>query len=254
MKEKEIRALFLQADEQIPMKEIRKCETYEILVEEMNQQKSPVISKKYLLLSQFWYMDKTFFVLYGALICLGLLTIAALEYLGAGEKEIMTVCMAGAGSLSTMSILVINKLFFGKMAEMGASCYFHTKQCVAAHLIATGMVNLFILMFMALYLETFLDISWLQVGLYILTPYLVSSTMTLGILSTETGDKIPYFLCVSMFFLAMGSAVIGAVPEMFLVSSLWIWGFVFVITGILLIRQVKRLFRQMEKGEVLCMN
>ena len=31
-------------------------------------------------------------------------------------------------------------MFFGKMAELGASCYFNTKQCVAAWMVMSGII------------------------------------------------------------------------------------------------------------------
>ena len=37
--------------------------------------------------------------------------------------------MVGAGILSVVSISIIDKVFFGRMAELGECCYFNTKQC-----------------------------------------------------------------------------------------------------------------------------
>ena len=48
---------------------------------------------------------------------------------------------------------MIDKLFFGKMAELGESCYFNTKQCVAAWLVLSGMINVMILFLIAGYKE-----------------------------------------------------------------------------------------------------
>ena len=59
-------------------------------------------------------MDKLFFYIYGGLICLGIIFIAVLQYIGVSQNEIITVCMAGAGILSITSIGVIDKMFFGK--------------------------------------------------------------------------------------------------------------------------------------------
>ena len=98
----------------------------------------------------------------------------------------ITVCMVGAGILSITSISVIDKLFFGKMAELGESCYFNTKQCVAAWLVLSSMINVMILFLIAGYLNYHWSVGLLQVGLYILTPYLVSSITALGFLSMET--------------------------------------------------------------------
>lgn len=152
MRDSEIKTLFAKADEQVHVDEIRKQKTYHAMIEEMEKQRTPMMSIKNILFHQFWYMDKLFFVVYGVLICLGIISITALQYTGLNQNEMITVCMVGAGILSITSIGVIDKLFFGKMAELGESCYFNTKQCVAVWLVLSGMINIMILLFMAGYL------------------------------------------------------------------------------------------------------
>ena len=144
MRDSEIKTLFAKADEQVHVDEIRKQKTYHAMIEEMEKQRTPMMSTKNILLHQFWYMDKLFFAVYGVLICLGIIFITALQYTGLNQNEMITVCMVESGILSITSISVIDKLFFGKMAELGESCYFNTKQCVAAWLVLSGMINDFI--------------------------------------------------------------------------------------------------------------
>lgn len=146
MRDREIKALLAKADEQVHVDEIRKQKTYHAMIEIMEEQRTPVMSTKNILFHQFWYMDKLFFAVYGVLICLGIISITALQYTGLNQDGMITVCMVGAGILSITSIGVIDKLFFGKMAELGESCYFNTKQCVATWLILSGMINIVILL------------------------------------------------------------------------------------------------------------
>ena len=153
MRDSEIKNLFAKADEQVHVDEIRKQKTYYAMIEEMEKQRSPMMSTKNILFHQFWYMDKLFFAVYGVLICLGIIFITALQYTGLNQNGMITVCMVGAGILSITSISVIDKLFFGKMAELGESCYFNTKQCVAAWLVLSGMINVMILFLIAGYKE-----------------------------------------------------------------------------------------------------
>lgn len=254
MGNKEIKALFLQADEQIPVNEIRKQETYEALTAEMDKQDIPVMSRKRILLSQLWYMDKIFFAFYGVLICLGVIFVLILQHMGAGKNEIIIACMIGAGILSVVSVLLIEKLFFRGMAELGASCYFNTKQCVAAYLLLAGVINLAILFLITAYVGCYWKVGLLQTGLYVLTPYFVSSMTALGIMSAETRGRTPYLPGICAAFLSIGYAVLSSVPGAFLTTSLWVWGIVCVTAGILFLMQLKKLFRQIEKGEVLCMN
>ena len=100
MRDSEIKTLFAKADEQVHVDEIRKQKTYYAMIEEMEKQRTPMMSTKNILLHQFWYMDKLFFAVYGVLICLGIIFITALQYTGLNQNGMITVCMVGAGILS----------------------------------------------------------------------------------------------------------------------------------------------------------
>ena len=254
MRNSKIKNLFIKADEQVHVDEIRKQKTYHAMIEEMEKPRMPMMSVKNILFHQLWYMDKLFFVVYGVLICFGMIAIAALQYAGVHQNEIIMVCMVGAGILSITSICVIDKLFFGKMAELGESCYFNTKQCVAAWLVLSGMINIMMLVLTAGYLNYHWKVGLLQVGLYILTPYLVSSITALGILSMETRRKNSSLFGMSAIFLSISYGVIGSIPGVLFATVLWIWGVAFLLSGLLLVMQIKKLLCKMEKGEVLCTN
>lgn len=254
MRDSEIKTLFAKADEQVHVDEIRKQKTYHAMIKEMEKQRTPMMPTKNILFHQFWYMDKLFFVVYGVLICLGIISITALQYTGVNQNEVITVCMVGAGILSITSIGVIDKLFFGKMAELGESCYFNTKQCVAAWLVLSGMINVTILLFMAGYLGCHWKVKLLQVGLYILTPYLISGFIALEILSMETRGKNSSLFGMSAIFLSISYGVIGSIPRALFVTTLWIWAVAFLVSGLLFVMQIKKLLSKMEKGEVLCTN
>ena len=62
MRNSEIKALFEKAEEQIQVDEIRKQETYNMMLETMEKQRTPMMSIKNILLHQIWYMDKVFFI------------------------------------------------------------------------------------------------------------------------------------------------------------------------------------------------
>lgn len=254
MRDSEIKTLFAKADEQVHVDEIRKQKTYHAMIKEMEKQRTPMMSTKNILFHQFWYMDKLFFAVYGVLICLGIISITALQYTGLNQNGMITVCMVGAGILSITSIGVIDKLFFGKMAELGESCYFNTKQCVAVWLVLSGMINIMILLFMTGYLGCHWKVKLLQVGLYILTPYLISSFIALEILSMEKRGKNSSLFGMSAIFLSISYGVIGLIPRALFVTTLWIWAVAFLVSGLLFVMQIKKLLSKMEKGEVLCTN
>lgn len=130
MSDSEIKNLFKRADAQVHIDEKREQMAYQIVLMEIENQRIEsgriekqeirqqeidirgvesrniekqeqlMISVKNILLQQFQYMDKLFFYIYGGLICLGIIFIAVLQYIGVSQNEIITVCMAGAGILS----------------------------------------------------------------------------------------------------------------------------------------------------------
>ena len=201
-----------------------------------------MMSTKNILLHQFWYMDKLFFAVYGVLICLGIIFITALQYTGLNQNGMITVCMVGAGILSITSISVIDKLFFGKMAELGATCYFDTRMCAAAGLMAIGSVNFIIIMSLALYSGNTWEVSNLQTVIYILTAYLVSGSLDFGILLFKTGEKASVAMAAGILICSGVCIVVSNISGVLFSASISIWAGVCAVAGGLTFVQVKRLF------------
>lgn len=149
--------------------------------------------------------------------------------------------------MAFLTVLIIDKLFFGRMAELGASCYFDTKQCVAAYMVIMGSVNLIVFLLIIFYVGNCWDIGIIQLGLYVLTAFLLSNIVAMGILSTKVGRENPFYLLSSGVFLALGYTVFSAVPAAFYVATLGVWAMACFVLGCLLALLIKKLFIQMEK-------
>ena len=54
--------------------------------------------------------------------------------------------------------------------------------------------------------------------------------------------------------MSIGYGVIGAIPGIMFTAANRIWTAVFILSLLLFVIQIKRLFNKMEKGDVLCMN
>lgn len=87
-----------------------------------------------------------------------------------------------------------------------------------------------------------------------MTAFLLSNIVAMGILSTKVGRENPFYLLSSGVFLALGYTVFSAVPAAFYVTTLGVWTMACFVLGCLLALLIKKLFIQMEKGEVLCMS
>ena len=92
MGDSEIKNLFVRANAQVHIDEARKQKTHQAMMMEMEKQKinkrriEMRMSIKNILLQQFQYMDKLFFYIYGGLICLGIIFIAVLQYIGVSQN------------------------------------------------------------------------------------------------------------------------------------------------------------------------
>ena len=248
MGDSEIKNLLERANAQVHIDEARKKKAHQAMMMEMEKQKinkqriEMRMSFKNILLQQFYYMDKLFFYIYGGLICLGIIFIAVLQYTGVSQNEIITVCMAGAGILSITSIGVIDKMFFGKMAELGATCYFDTRMCAAAGLMVIGSVNFTVIMLLALYSGNTWEVSNLQTVIYILTAYLVSGSLDFGILLFKTGEKASVAMAAGILICSGVCIVVSNIPGALFSASISIWAGVCAVAGGLTFVQVKRLF------------
>ena len=198
-------------------------------------------------------MDKLFFAVYGVLICLGIIFITALQYTGLNQNGMITVCMVGAGILSITSISVIDKIVL-ENGRVRRSCYFNTKTVCCCMAGIVGMINVMILFLIAGYLNYHWRVGLLQVGLYILTPYLVSSITALGILSMETrGENSSLFgMSCHLFINKLWSNRFDS-ESTFCNNSLDM-GSSFSCVGTFICNEDKKLLSEMEKGEVLCTN
>lgn len=254
MKTHDIKKMFDLADNALPIQEDRKQQTLDKMFGELEKQRCPVESMKHILFNQFLYMDKTVFYVYCILICIALVSMIAFRYIQIDAKEIITFCNVGAGIISVAAISLLDKMFFGKMAELSACCYFSTKQSIAAFMICVESVNLVMLLIVMLYVRTYWKIAIFQLAIYILTPFIFSNIVAIGILSSNVGRRSTYAFFVCGFFLTMGYIALSAVPSIFFITSIGIWVFICVSMVTFFLIEIRYFFRKVEKGELLCMN
>lgn len=101
------------------------------------------------------------------------------------------------------------------------------------------------------YLNYHWSVGLLQVGLYILTPYLVSSITALGILSMETRGKNSSLFGMSAILLSISYGVIGSIPRALFVTTLWIWAVAFLVSGLLFVIQIKNCLAKWKRRSIM---
>lgn len=254
MKTNNIIKMFDLADKVMPINEEKKNETFEKILLTFKKQKSPIEKRSIILWNQFQYMDKSVLYAYGVLILLEIVFMLIFQAMQISTAEIISFCMAGSGIISITAILLLDKVFFHRMAELGASCYFSTKQSIAAYMIIAEGINSVMLLIATLYVSSLWKIAVMQLLMYILTPFLFSNVVAFGILMTQAGRRSAFSLFVSGIFLSILYMILPTIPSVFLASSIWIWCLLCFIMAMVFAIEIKKYFGKVEKGELLCMN
>ena len=248
MQDKDIRRLFQKAEIQVCPEQKRILKMYEYLQNEIDknenkkQRKRTEISLRDILWQQFRLIDKTYVIVYIMAVFAGFALMVFLQYAGTGKNDAIMVSMIISGCLSTLSVLGINKLYFGKMAELGATCYFDTRMCAVAGLMVIGSVNFTVIMLLALYSGNTWEVSNLQTVIYILTAYLVSGSLDFGILLFKTGEKASVAMAAGILICSGVYIVVSNISGALFSASISIWAGVCAVAGGLTFVQVKRLF------------
>ncbi len=250
MQDKDIRRLFQKAEIQVCPEQKRILKIYEYLQNEIDkneyknkkQRKRTEISLRDILWQQFRLIDKTYVIVYIMAVFAGFALMVFLQYAGTGKNDAIMVSMIISGCLSTLSVWGINKLYFGKMAELGATCYFDTRMCAAAGLMVIGSVNFTVIMLLALYSGNTWEVSNLQTVIYILTAYLVSGSLDFGILLFKAGEKASVAMAAGILICSGVYIVVSNISGALFSASISIWAGVCAVAGGLTFVQVKKLF------------
>lgn len=255
IQDKEIKNLFQKAEEQSAPEQKQVLKMYQCLQTEMvrakdqaenklknkAQGKGTVITIWDILQRQFRLIDKTCIIAYILVAIISFCVMTFLRRVGIEKNGAIVVSMVLSGFLSTFAVWIINKLYCGKMAELGASCYFDTRMCVVAGLMITGAVNFVMIAVLIIYSGNIWELSFLQTGIYILTAYMISSLINFRILLTKTGEKASVAMAAGTFFCSGGYIAAINIPGALLSASIGIWAVVCAAVGILVIIQVRKL-------------
>lgn len=254
MKTGDIKKMFDLADRAMPINEEKKNETFEKILLTLKKQKIPIEKRSIILWNQFQYMDKSVLYVYGVLILLEIVFMVIFQAMQISTAEIISFCMAGSGIISITAILLLDRVFFHRMAELGASCYFSTKQSIAAYMIITEGINSVMLFITTLYVSSLWRIAVMQLLMYIVTPFLFSNVVAFGILMTQVGQRSSFSLFVCGIFLSIFYMILPSIPTVFFLATIWVWCVLCFIMMVIMAFEVTKYFKKMEKGELLCMN
>lgn len=252
-KEDDIRALFRESDAEIGIDEEKKRYALKTLEKQVyNRKISPARSRARLVKNQLYYMDKR---LWAAALLLNLLFLLALPGMGAGgadEREIRTFSMVAASVSGTVSILVLARNFTNGIAELTETCYFDARQLVAMELTALGAMNFVILTLEILYVSFHWKIWIFRAGIHIAAPFFFTVAICLGCLMAEPGRNKSYVLAGAGLLSAAAAGALSCVPQAFALPAAALWYVGFAAGLAVLFLQIRRLFAEIGKGELLC--
>ncbi len=254
-KDHDIKEKFRITDRLMQIDENRKRESISLLQNKINEKQINMAHHgRKILLQQVRYMDKLIMITQIVLYVIVVIIAIMMRQKGVLEEEIILFSILISGLFGIISIAQISRIFSSGIAELSESCYFNVKQIVAFQLLISGVMNLTMLFFVILFVGLFWKIALLQIGLYILVPFVIAQCCCLKALLLEIGRKNSYLLIIVGIFITILYIVIASIPRVYQLTALSVWGVSFVVGILLLGMQVRALFEGIERGDMLCMN
>ena len=278
--EKEIRALFQKVEQRQGRREAeRSRETAEYLcgipdarirkmTGENSGHKSPfdmyrIPSWTEAVISQLYYMEKRAWAvdfLVNLTLACGFLS---LRSFGADAEDIRIFSVLFSAATGCLSILILANVLGDGNAELTETCCFNVKQVAALQMLVLGAVNLAALVFVTLYVGAQWRIPLVWMAVYEGVPFLFTVSACLMCLMAETIKNRSLAVIMAGAAAAAVFGITASVPELYSggdpVAESFIWqsrlaaGAAVCAGGVLLLAvQIRRLFKEIGKGEILC--
>lgn len=254
-KDIDIKAMFASADALLPIDAERKTRTMERLRQEIAGKEVLLVSnRRKIWLNQMRYADRSMlaFHILGCIVMLALMVM--MHVLRIDNEFMIAASMIFSGVLGSLSALEVGKICFAELSELSETCFFNVRQKAAFDMIISGIINLTSLTSGILFVGFQWKIWLLQIGLYILVPFIFAQCVCLGVLLTEAGRKNGWLTAVAGIFLCVFYAILASTPQLYTTSALFIWAIALVVGIVVLGIQTKALFTEINKGEILCTN
>lgn len=250
-----VKELFKKADASIKINISRKEETHKALLEILpDKQYASSVNWLEIIKNQIFYMDKWIFFIQFAVCTIAIFIILALYHTNTASEDIIAMGMILSGVLGAASVWEVCYLFFSDITELGESCFFNVRQMVLLQLGIAGFFYLFILTFVIFYVGMQWKLNLLQVGFYFMVPFIVSECGCIASILTEIGRKSPLFPVLAGLFSALFFSALSTIPTLYQTTATLLWGVAFFLGMLLLGLLIRKLLKEIEKGEILCAN
>ena len=203
---------------------------------------------------QLQYMSPVFWGMQGAVLVAVLLLLYGtarrqgelLDYLWWGSMAAAWLGQVACGELA--------RHLSGGMAELEQSCYINLPQMWTIRMILAGSVDILILCICCggIVWNTGSDLA--RVGLYLLVPFVLSNLCGFLLLEIMRGSRGRYGQAASVAWIAVLALAPAAAPALYGTRFLWLWVAALVSGTALLAGLLRRCYRKIERGEVICWN
>lgn len=246
--------MFRESEPHICIDANRKEKTMHLISKEINKKKILLYDKRIIVKNQFIYMDKT--SLMGSVVSsfIIVMLIFLFSKLGWENREVIASNCAFSSLLSVLSLVGVSNVFSSSLSELEESCYFNVKQVVAFQMICHGIISLTVLMTVTIWVGSQWKIMFFQVGLYVFVPYVLTQCSCLFTFLTKTGRQSSYMIFVIGIFTCLVFCIVAMIPQIYSASAITIWMIAFIIGIVMLGVQIRILFNEIGKGEILCTN
>lgn len=251
MREKtdDIRDLFVKNDSGVIIDASRKQGTLECVSVQKFEQKNRVSTRWQIIKGQIRHMDKNILWMHLA-VCIGIVVLVRTNWFDVQSWEKYGMIFSGA--LGALSFLEVGSMFFSKMTELEAVCYFNVRQLATFQMTYSGLLSLAALMIFTVFANIRLEKNLMVTGIYILVPFVFTECVCMTVMLTEIGRRNILLLIAVGIFSTFFWGILASIPMLYEASATIFWT-VALLAGIgIFAVQIKRFFRVLDKGEIIC--
>ncbi len=202
---------------------------------------------------QLQYMSPVFWGMQGAVL-IGVILLLCGTALRQGDlMDYLWWGSMAAAWLGQMACGEFGRHLTGGVAELEQSCYINLSQMWTIRMILAGSVDILTLCICCVGIAWNTGSSLAQIGLYLLVPFVLSNLCAFFLLEVMRGSWGRYGQTASAAWVVL-ALVPTAIPGLYDIGFLWLWGVVLIVGTVLLAGQLRSCYRKLEGGEVVCWN
>lgn len=140
------------------------------------------------------------------------------------------------------------------MAELEQTCYFNLPQMWTAKMLLTGGADILILGLCCGGIARNTNTPVWQVSVYLLVPFVLSNLCCLLLLSIVRGERGHAGQLVLAIVTAAAAAAPSFTDQSYTWNFLWTWVLTLIVGIALLVMQLRKCYKKISGGEILCWN